>query len=169
MQLTIKVNDHPTVKGAIRNRGVLAAHVLASVSADGDVANMEAGIHAFDFGLSGGLEWSAGRVSIGDKIEIHVLPDHDADLPTKTSRSADYPAYLFSDPRLARQALAKAQHCKELLEEVLQAAKNNEPHEEALKIQRAVIAVVQQLGQHLISPTIRRHPELLSETSDLLD
>jgi hypothetical protein len=167
MQLTMKVNNRATVKGAV-GKGVLGANIVVSVSASGKVAKAEAMIYAFDFD-SGGLEWSAGGVSIGDKIEIHLLPDHDADLPTKTRRSADFPAYLFSNADSARQALEKMRDCKKLLEEVLQVAKRNEPHEEALKVQRAVIAVVQQLGQHLISPTLRTHPELLSEASDLLD
>jgi len=113
------------------------------------------------------LEWSAGELSIGDKVEIHLLPDSDADPPSKTLRSSDFPAFLFSDPDQARKALAKVRDCKEFLEGILQAAKHNEPHDEALKVQRAVIAVVQRLGKYLITPTLRRHPELLSEAKDL--
>ena len=114
---------------------------------------------------------SAGEVSIGDKIEIHLLPDRDADPPTRTLQSSDIPAFLFSGPDLARQAISKVRDCKELLEGILQEAKHNESHEEALKVQRAVVAVVQDLGKYLITPTLRRHPELLSEAKgmDLLD
>jgi hypothetical protein len=113
------------------------------------------------------LEWTAGELSIGDKIEIRLLPDADADLPTQTRRLAEIPGLLFSDPDQARQALAKVHICKEQLEGILQAVKFAEPHDEALNIQRAVIAVVQDLGKYLITPTLRRHPELSSEAKDL--
>jgi hypothetical protein len=165
MQLTMKVNNQIAVKGAVRNRGVLSAIITVSVPASGNEAKTKAFIHAFE--SSDVLEWSAGELSIGDKVEIHLLPDCDADPPSKTLRSSDFPAFLFSDPDQARKALAKVRDCKEFLEGILQAAKHNEPHDEALKVQRAVIAVVQDLGKYLITPTLRRHPELLSEAKDL--
>ena len=165
MQLTMKVNNQIAVKGAVRNKGVLSAIITVSVPASGNEAKTKAFIHAFE--SSDVLEWSAGELSIGDKVEIHLLPDCDADPPSKTLRSSDIPAFLFSDPDQARKALAKVRDCKEFLEGILQAAKHNEPHDEALKVQRAVVAVVQDLGKYLITPTLRRHPELLSEAKDL--
>jgi len=165
MQLTMRVNDRIAVKGAVRNKGVLSAIITVSIPTSGNEAKTKASIHAFE--SSDVLEWSAGEVSIGDKIEIRLLPDSDADPPTKTLRSSDFPAYLFSEPDHARQALTKVRGCKELLEGILQAAKHGEPHDEALKIQRAVVAIVQDLGKHLITPMLRRHPELLSEAKDM--
>ena len=169
MQLTMRVNNRTAVKGAVGDTGVLSAIITVSVPASGKEVKTKAFIHAFE--SSDVLEWSAGEVSIGDKIEIYLLPDRDADPPTKTLRSSDIPAFLFSEPDQAQQALTKMSGCKELLEGILQAAKHNEPHDEALKVQRAVVAVVQELGKYLITPTLRRHPELLSEAKnlDLLD
>ena len=168
MQLTMTVTDNgPPVKGAVSGKGVLGASILVSAPASGNEAKGEALLHAFEFDSSDTSEWSAGELSIGDKIEIHFLPDADADPPTKTRRLAEVPGYLFSDPDQARQALAKLHICKEQLEGILQAAKFAEPHDEALNIQRAVIAVVQDLGKYLITPTLSRHPELSSEAKDL--
>jgi hypothetical protein len=167
MQLTMTVNNGPPVRGAVRGKGVLGATITVSAPASGNEAKGKALLHAFEFDSSDGSEWSAGELSIGDKIEIHLLPDADADLPTKTRRLAEMPGFLFSDPEQARQALAKVHICKEQLEGILQAAKLAEPHDEALNIQRAVIAVVQDLGKYLITPTLRRHPELSSEAKNL--
>lgn len=165
MQLTMRVNNGIAVKGAVGGKGVLSAIITVSVPASGDEAKGKAFIHSFE--SSDLSEWSAGELSIGDKIEIHLLPDSEADPPTKTRQSSDVPAYLFSEPDQARLALAKIHVCKEHLEGILQAAKHAEPHDEALKIQRAVIAVVQDLGKYLITPTLRRHPDLLREAKDL--
>jgi hypothetical protein len=165
MQLSLTVNNRLKVKGAVMRKAVLSAIITVFVNASGNEAMGSALIYAFE--SSDVLEWNAGELSIGDKIEIQLLPDTDADPPTKTWGSSDIPAFLFSDSDQARKALAKIHLCKEHLEGILQAAKYAETHEEALKIQRAVVAVVQDLGRYLIMPTLRRHPELLSEAKDL--
>ncbi len=167
MQLSLRVNNRNSVKGAVKGKGVLGANIIVSVPASGNEAKGKAFLHAFEFESSDGLEWDAGELSIGDKIEIHLLPDADADSPTKTRRPAEIPGFLFSDLDQARQALAKVYFCNEHLQGILQAAKNAEPHDEALKIQNAVATVVQDLGKYLIMPTLRRHPELSSEAKDL--
>ena len=140
---------------------------MARGSLGGDDKSGKALIHALEFDLSETFEWSAGEFSIGDKIEIQLRLDDEADPPSKTGRVSDNPGFLFSDPEKAREALAKMSTCKESLEGVLQAAKVNEPHEEALNIQRAVIAAVRELGKYLITPTLRRHPELTSHAKEL--
>jgi hypothetical protein len=167
MQLSLSVNNQASVKGAVRGKGVLSAIITTSVPASGNEAKGRASIHAFEFESSYGLEWSAGELSVGDKIVIHILPDADGDPPTKTRRPSEIPGFLFSDRDQARQALAKMHVCNESLQAILQAAKYAEPHDEALKIQSAVAAVVQDLGRYLITPTLRRHPELSSEAKDL--
>ncbi len=164
MQLTLKVNDRETVKGAIGTKGVLGAIVNISLTPDNEPKG-EAFIHAF--GSSEKSEWDAGKLSIGDKVEIQILPDGDADPPTSTQSLDDIPAALFSVPAQARQALAAVHICNDQLQGILRASRDSEPHNEALKIQRAVAALVRDLGKYLITPTLRRHPELLSEAKDL--
>jgi hypothetical protein len=165
MQLRLTVNNRIVVKGAVGRKGMLSAIISVLVPGSVNEAKGKASIHAFESGDVS--EWSAGELTIGDKIEIHLLPDTDADPPTETRRSSKIPALLFSDPNQARNALAKVHICKENLEGILQAAKYAEPHDEALKIQRAIAAVIQDLGKYLIMPTVKRHPELLSEAKDL--
>ena len=168
MQLALKVNNREAVKGALQTKGILTA-IINVFFTPGTEPSGKAFIHAFDF--SGRSEWAAGELSIGDKVEIHLLPDGEADPPTRTRSVSDIPGILFSDLEQARQALAKVRVCKEHLQGILQSAKYAEPHDEALKIQRAVVAVVQDLGKYLITPTLRSHPELLSEAKalDLVD
>ena len=163
MQLTLKVNGGVPVRGAVRGKGILSALVMVPV----DKKRAKASIHALEFDSSDTAEWNAGELSIGDKIEIQFLLDDESDPPTKTGRVSDSPGFLFSDPEQGREALAKMSTCKESLEGILRAAKINEPHEEALNIQRAIVAVVQALGDRLIRPTLSRHPELTSHAEEL--
>ena len=165
MRLRLRVNNGGYVNGALQTRGVLSARIMLSI-APGKEPSGDASIHAFDFS-TGGSEWAAGQLSIGDKIEIHILPDGDADPPTKTREIAEVQEALFSSPVLARQALTAAHICKEQLETVLRNAGRDEPHPEALKVQKAVAAIVQNLGKNLITPTLIRHPEFASDAKEL--
>jgi|SRR5579863_2869466 len=165
MQLKLKVNNRESVTGAVRTKGILNAVINVFVHEDGRQQSGRASIHAFDFSES--LEWEAGEFSVGDKIEIQLLPDDDADPPTKTRQSSAVPALLFSDADQARRALAAMQICNEQLHGILRAAGTAEPHDEALNIQRAIAALVQNLGKYLITPTLNRHPELLAEAKNL--
>jgi len=46
---------------------------------------------------------------------------------------------------------------------ILEHAKAVEPKEEFDRIAPAIVAVIVEVDQHLITPTLRRHPELLEE------
>lgn len=165
MQLKLRVNNRETVTGAVRTKGILNAIINVFVHEDGRQQSGRASIHAYDFSESS--EWEAGEFSVGDKIEIQLLPDHYADPPTKTQQSSAIPALLFSDPNQARRALAAIHVCNEQLQGILRTAGTAEPHDEALNIQRAVAALVQDLGKYFITPTLNRHPELLAEAKNL--
>jgi hypothetical protein len=169
MQLSLSVNNRNTVRGAVGSKGVLSAVISVSISGHGNEAKGKASIHALE--SPNVSEWSAGELVVGDKIEIRLLSDGEADPPTRMRSVSDIPGILFTDLDQARQALAKVSVCKEHLEAILRSAKDAEPHDEALKVQRAVVAIVQDLGKYIITPTLRSHPELLSEAKvlDLVD
>jgi hypothetical protein len=166
MQLTLKVNNCLVVKGALRTRGVLSARIMLSVPPDKEPSG-DASIYAFDLSSSGVSEWAAGSLSVGDKIEIHLLPGGDADPPSSTRELSEIQHALFSDDDQAHQALRAAHVCKEQLEMILRNAGRREPHPEALKVQKAIVAIVRELGERLITPTLLRHPELASEAKEL--
>lgn len=153
------------VNGALQTRGVLSARIMLSVSPDKELIG-RASLHAFDYS-SGVSEWAAGQLSIGDRVEIDILADGDADPPTTTRDISEIQEALFSNPDQARQALTAARVCKEQLETVLRNAGRGEPHGEALKVQKAIAALVQELGKRLITPTLIRHPELASDAREL--
>ena len=164
MQLTLRVNGERAIKGAVVRKGILSAGVMIIVPADGKEITAKASIRAFDGDSS---EWRVENLSVGDKIEIEIVPGTEADPPTETKQSSKEPMLLFSEPDQARNALAAAHICNEQLQGILRAAGQTEPHDEAVKVQRAIAWLVQNLGAHLIYPIVRRHPDLLSEAKDL--
>jgi len=169
MQITLTVNKGKTIKGAIKGRGILSANVSLFVPTDSGATTAKAKIHGFDSSRSS--EWSVDEISVGDTIEIRLMPDDDADPPSETQEHSIAPRLLFTDINRARQALNAAHVCKDQLEGILRAARLVEPHDEALKIQNAIINVIQHLSSRLIRPTLGRHPDLLPEAKslDLID
>lgn len=164
MQLTLRVNGGSAVKGAVASKGILIAGVMIMLPANGGEMDAKASIRAFEGDSS---EWRVEHLSVGDKIEIEILPGSDADPPTEITPSSSAERLLFSNPDQARRALAAAHICNEQLQGVLRAAGRVEPHDEAIKIQKAIAWLVRDLGAHLIRPIVHRHPDLLSEAKDL--
>ena len=165
MRLVLRLNDQDTVRAAVETKGFLTANITVFVPADGGKWEGKATIRAFEPPVVS--EWEAGEVSIGDKIEIHIMPDGDTDPPTTTSQSSEAPGLLFSDLSHARRALEAAHVCNEQLQGILRAARDTEPHDEALKVQMAMARLVRNLSNFLTRPTLRRHPELIPEAKEL--
>jgi hypothetical protein len=92
-----------------------------------------------------------------------LLADGEGDPLSKIRRSSESPRNLFSDSKQARRLLAAIKTFDTELIAVVEQARATEPKEEFDKIVRAVGAVVVEVDQHLISPTVRKHPELLEE------
>ncbi|MBS1813336.1 MAG: hypothetical protein JSS87_00505 [Acidobacteria bacterium] len=111
--------------------------------------------------------WGGIPLVTGDKIEIEVLPDGESDPPSEISRTSESPNNLLSDDELARQLFASVHTCDQALSQVLERAKDIESEHEFRKLTLAVANIVVELDRQLISPTLRRHPDLLPLAEDL--
>ena len=105
--------------------------------------------------------WEAVALSVGDKVEIEVLADGGSDPPNSVIRTADSPSNLFSDVEQARMLFTVIHTCDEALARVLEQARGGEPEDEFRNVALAVGSVLAEIDRQLISPTLRRHPELL--------
>jgi len=169
MRLALTVNHGTPVRASLQAKGFLSAHVnLRSESVEGDTAG-RAWLHAINESEepnSINSTWEAGALSAGDRVEILVLPDGDADPPTEVQRSSESPSNLFSNVEQARLLLSAVSSCDRELMGILDRARTSEPPDELHKIARAVGGILSDLDRHLISPTLRRHPELADEAKE---
>ena len=111
--------------------------------------------------------WEPVEISVGDKIRIDVLPDGEGDPPstvTKTSASANN---LFSDVSQARLLMETVRTCDKALWEAMERSASVEPDDELHKIRYAIAAVLAEIDQQLIRPTLQRHPELFSVAKEM--
>ena len=98
---------------------------------------------------------------------IEVLADGDSDPPSEVSCTTENPSNLFSDEEQARRLFSSIQTCDTALSEVLGRAKDVEPEDEFRKLALAVGSILAELDRQLISPTLRRHPDLLGLAEEL--
>jgi hypothetical protein len=169
MRLALKVNDRQAVRASLQESGYLTAHLSLTRDPDKDGISSRVSINAIDMSdepNSVSSTWEIGSVTIGDRVEILVLPDGDSDPPAEVRRSSKSPKNLFSDGEQARLLLSAVRACDAELMGILNRARSSEPAEEMEKIARAVAGVVCELDRHLITPTLRRHPELLAEAKE---
>ena len=165
MLLELVVNDGQPLRASLNRKGLLSAHLNVSIGTDEqDAATLSLNsIDETDGPNTVYSTWEAGKLSVGDKIEIRLSTDGEADAPTQIRRLSESPRNLFSHAEQARRLLAAINAFDAELMAVLEQARAAEPKEEFDKIVRAIGAVVVEVDQHLITPTLRKHPELLKE------
>jgi hypothetical protein len=170
MRLSLSVNARPIARAALEAKGWLGAHVSLSRGMESSEPSNRVWLDAIDTSEEPNSihsAWEGVPLSIGDKIEIEVLPDGVADSPTTITRTSESPKNLFSDIQQARLLLAAIKICDTALMAVVNRANDVEPSDELHKIRLAVGSVLTEIDQQLISPTLRRHPELLPEAEEM--
>jgi len=165
MILELAVNDGPPLRASLNKKGLLSAHLNASIGADeNDTATISlTSIEETDEPNAVHSTWKAGKLSTGDKVEIRLLEDGVAHPPTEVRRTSESPRNLFAGAEQARRLLKAINTFDAELISILELARTVEPKEEFDRVVQAVGAVVMEVDQHLITPILRRHPELLEE------
>jgi hypothetical protein len=170
MRLSLAVNGRHVVKAALCVKGWLSAHVTLSHDIESEESPNSVWLNAADISHDPNTihsAWDAIPLSVGDRVEIDILPDGESDSPTTIRRTSDSPKNLFSEAGQARSLLAAVKTCDEALMGVLDRAKAVEPPDEFHKIALAIGDIIAELDRQLISPTLRRHPTLLAEAEEL--
>ena len=165
MLLELAVNDGPSLRASLNGKGFLSAHLNVSIEADERNA-ATISLNSIEETVAPNAvhsTWEAGKLSVGDKVEIRLLAVGEADPPTTVRRTSESPRNLFSGADQARRLLTAINTFDAELMEIMEHARAVEPKEEFDRIARAIGAVVVEVDQRLISPTLRRHPELLEE------
>ncbi|MGA8086107.1 MAG: hypothetical protein WCA10_02300 [Terracidiphilus sp.] len=92
-----------------------------------------------------------------------MLPDGEANPPTKVERSSERSTNLFSKADQASLLLLAISACDKELMAVIEQSRLVEPEDEFKKIVQAIGGILAEFDRNLIQPTLRRHPELLAE------
>jgi hypothetical protein len=170
MRLSLSVNDRHIVRASLQAKGWLGAHVSLSHRIESEQPSNRIWLQATDISEAPNAihsSWEAVPLSVGDRIEIEVLQDGESDTPMTITRTSESPSNLFSDVEQARLLLIAIKTCDTALTEVADRASGLEGSDEFQKIRSAIGSVLAEIDQQLISPTLRRHPQLLPEAKEL--
>lgn len=166
MRLSISLNNAPPITAALTAKGWLSAHINLTSDSGSSAFTGKAILNSIDESSEPNAThstWQVGPVCEGDKIEIRVLSGEESDPPTEVTHTSDSSKNLFSNAEQARLLLSAVEVCDRELMGVLHRAKASEPKDEFERIALAVVGVVCELDRRLITPALRRHPELLEE------
>jgi hypothetical protein len=169
MRLSLSVNDRHIARASLKAKGWLGAHVSLSQGMESNEPSNRVWISATDTSEEPNAihsSWESVSLSVGDRIDIEVLPDGDSDAPITVTRSSESPNNLFSDVEQARLMLAAVKICDTELAKVLDRAQGVEPPDELDKIRLAIGTLFVEIDRQLILPTLRGHPELLSDAEE---
>jgi hypothetical protein len=170
MRLSLTINDGKPIQASLKSVGYLSAHLNLTKEPEKEQMAGRVWLHAIDESAepnSVSSEWEGGAVSVGDKVEIQVLPDGDADAPTEIRRSSESPKNLFSNVEQARMLLSAISACDKELMGIIERARESESPDEFQKVAQAVGGIIYDLDRYLISPTLRRHPGLFDEAKEM--
>src|ERR1700694_2999960 len=141
MRVQIAVNDGVPVRASLSSNGWLSVHLNFQT---GDQAESSSGsIQAVSIDCSNEPNsvhsvWDIGKLSVGDKAEIRVVADGEADPPTEVTRSTQSPSNLFSNVDEARRLLKAISACDKELIAVIEQSQTVEPEDEFKKIATAI-------------------------------
>jgi hypothetical protein len=165
MRLSLKVNGSPRVVAAVDGPGYLSAHLnLCERPKNSDLSKTIrlVGIRTLETETVR-FEWTQFGLQVGDTAELSLLNDGTGDPPSTIRRSSESPQNLFSHPELARDVLSVVSDFESRLMQMLDKSKTIESAEEHKRFALAVVNVVAQLGDSLLSPIYRRHRELVPD------
>jgi hypothetical protein len=166
MRLALYVNDKQIARASLEHIGYLSAHLNLSQGIGPDDESNTVRLVAIDKTDEVNTvfsTWDGPPLSLGDKAELHLLPDGESDVPTMVNRMSESPSNLFSSLEQAQLALLAVKACDVALSGIANRAQESEPEEEQLKIRQAVGEILSDLDRFLISPILRRHPSLLAQ------
>ena len=168
MRLQVSINNRVPIRASLEQEGWLNVHLnLSSDETDGSPSRLW--VQAIDKSEEPNSTistWDVGTLSIGGTAHIEVLTDGEADAPNEVTRTSEAPKNLFSSVDQARRLLSAISACDKELMAVIEESKAVEPEGEFKKITQAIGGILCDLDLHLIQPTLRRHPQLLSEARD---
>jgi hypothetical protein len=171
MRLELTVNDGSPVRASLQSKGWLSAHLNLDIEPESEKTSGKVFLDSIDTSDEPNAvhsTWDVGNLAVGDRIQVRVLDDGEADPPTKIRRTSESPKNLFfQETETARALLSAIRSFDIALGEVLDRARVGEPEEEFKRIANAILKVSCEMDQRLIMPTLRRHPDLVEEAKKM--
>ena len=164
MRLSLSINDRHVARASLEASGWLGAHVSLSHGIKSDEPANRVWLVAADISEEPNTvysTWEPVSISVGDRIQIEVLPEGESDPPSTVTRTSASAENLFSEVSQARFMLETIRTCNKGLWEAMERSVGIEPEDELHKIRYAIAAVLAEIDRQLIRPTLQRHPELL--------
>lgn len=165
MRLSLAVNGTQRTVAAVSGPGYLSVHLnLHDRPKENDHSQVVRVIGTQTLETETiGSEWPTVELNTGDRIEIRLLEDGEADAPSEVGRSSESPRNLFSRPELAEELLALVSEFDSRLMQLVDKSEQMQSAEDHKRLTSAVGRVSYEVSESFLYPIYRRHPELIPE------
>jgi hypothetical protein len=166
VRLEAKLNGTAKFVAQILGAGFLSAHLNLSDRPKDSSKRSVLRVEGFDTNSpteTVSIKWPEIPLALGDTVQLQLLEDGPADPPAISRRMSESPLNLFADAVLSKELLSIVGDFERRLFELMEKSAALEPADDHSKFKRAVGHILADLGEHLLSPVYRRHPELVPE------
>ena len=165
MRLSLSVNGTSRYVASLPGAGFLSAHLNLNdrPKENSTSSRVRVAGHGTAETETTSMDWPTIDLSVGDIVELTVLPDGAGDPPVATRRTSESPSSLLSKTELAKELIAIVSDFEGRLMKLLPKAEQAEPESEYQKFRHAVGGVLYELGNYLLYPIYRRHKELIPD------
>lgn len=165
MRIALSLGGKLQYTASLEGTGFLSAHLnLANRTEDG--VSKRVRVNGYDTNSpteTVSLSWPELKLDVGDVVQLEILGEGPGDPPVQRRSTTESPTNLLSNAAVAKELLAACRHFESRLLEIMKNASTIEPEEEYRKLKLAIGNVFMDLGEHMLSPVYRRHPELIPE------
>lgn len=166
MRIKVSVNAEEKYTASLSGSGYLGAHLNLSNRPKQGKKERKIQVMGHDTSSDNetiSLSWPEIKLNTGDSVEIKLLEDGEGNAPVTKRSTSEHSSNLFSNAKLAEEALLAGRKFESEILEILKKATSIESDEETNKIRRSIGHLLAALGDHLYSPIWRRHPELIPD------
>jgi hypothetical protein len=166
VRLEAKLNGTAKFVAQILGAGFLSAHLNISDRPKENSKSSVLRVEGFDTNSpteTVSIKWPEIPLALGDIVQLQLLEDGPSDPPAISRRTSESPSNLFADAALGKELLSIVGECEQRLFGLMEKSAAIETADEHRKFKRAVGHILADLGEHLLSPVYRRHPELVPE------
>jgi hypothetical protein len=161
MKIRVTVNENYFVTSEVIGKGHLGAHInLDDKSGSGQP---KAYIHVGGYETNDPeetryFEWPSMVLDEGATLKIEIMPNAQADYPSKTRSSLKDKTVITATAEQAERILKVAYNCNELLNELLCELKNELSESDYKKLAYGVGSIINEVFSSVAEPIYRKHP-----------
>lgn len=166
MKIKISKNGKHLSTGEVIGKGHLGTHINLDDKSGSGAPKMDIFLSGYDTSdpkETKYLKWCNSSLEKGDKVEVEIMPDAQADEPFEIKSSLKDKKVITTSEKQADRILKASYACNEILNELLRELNSELAEVDYDKLRYGVGSVINEVFSSIAEPVYRKHPEKIPE------